>query len=87
MTAESQNSEKNKAAIARQRRGKQLCAATNKYETKEDVVFHMLQLLGNSSVNTHPQQWIRMQQQKNRWRRCFLCGLCRGYIARTKGKS
>lgn len=50
MTAESQNSGTNKAAIPRQQRAKQLSTAMNKHATMQDTVFPMWPLLGNGYV-------------------------------------
>jgi hypothetical protein len=33
-------------------------------------------LLGNGLINTFPWQWKNMQQYKNCWMQCLLCGLC-----------
>jgi hypothetical protein len=38
------------------------------------------------AINSCLRQRTRMQQ-KNRWRRYFLCGLCQGYTATTNGRS
>jgi hypothetical protein len=52
---------------------------------KARIVEHRIcLLLGNGSVNIFPWQWIHTQQQKNLWKRCFLCVPYWGYITRTK---
>jgi hypothetical protein len=75
------------AAIARQRRGTHVSAATNKRATIGDAVFSVLPLLARGAVNTCLWQRINRQQQKNCWKRYFLCGPCQGYIAKTNGKN
>jgi hypothetical protein len=37
----------------------------------------------NGWENTLPHYRINNQQERNCWKRCFLCGLCRGNIARV----
>jgi hypothetical protein len=62
MIAVSRDNGTNKAAIARQRRGKQMSAVTNNPATIEDAVFPVRPLIGNLSVNMLSQQRIRTQK-------------------------
>jgi hypothetical protein len=51
------------------------------------LIKQMRPLLSNGAVNTCPRYGINTQQWRNRWMWCFLCSPCRGYTARTTGRS
>jgi hypothetical protein len=43
--------------------------------------------LAKGSINMLPPQWMNMQQKRNSWKQCSLCGPRQGYITSTPAES
>jgi hypothetical protein len=64
------------SVIARQQHHKHVSASSYTDTTIKDAVLSMQQLQGNSTVN---KQQINMQQYRNHWKWCSLCGPHKGF--------